>query len=136
MARRCPQLPRGTIGPVLAVAATDRLDQVANFSNRGPQVDVAAPGVDIYSTWPWVTGYFTKSRTSMAAPHVSGVAALLRSERPDLSVDQITQVITGTAYDTADPGWDAVTGWGRIDAFAAVKDMAWDTTLFLPVIHR
>ena len=122
--------------PVLAVAATDQSDQVAYFSNRGPQVDVAAPGVDIYSTWPWVTGYFTKSGTSMAAPHVSGVAALIRSERPDLSVDQIAQIITSTAHDVADPGWDAVTGWGRIDAFAAVKDMAWHTTLFLPVIHR
>ena len=96
-------------------------DQVAYFSNRGSQVDVAAPGVDIYSTWPWVTGYFTKSGTSMAAPHVSGVAALIRSERPDLAVDQIAQIITSTAHDVADPGWDAATGWGRIDAYAAVK---------------
>jgi subtilisin family serine protease len=131
-----PVLYPAAYEPVLAVAATDQSDQVAYFSNRGPQVDVAAPGVDIYSTWPWVTGYFTKSGTSMAAPHVSGVAALLRSERPDLSVDQIAQIITSTAHDVADPGWDAVTGWGRIDAFAAVKDMAWHTTLFLPVIHR
>lgn len=122
--------------PVLAVAATDQSDQIAYFSNRGPQVDVAAPGVDIYSTWPWVSGYFTKSGTSMAAPHVAGLAALIRSERPDLAVDQITQIITSTARDVADPGWDAVTGWGRIDAFAAVQRVAWHTKLFLPVISR
>jgi thermitase len=122
--------------PVLAVAATDQSDQIAYFSNRGPQVDVAAPGVDIYSTWPWVSGYFTKSGTSMAAPHVAGLAALIRSERPDLAVDQITQIITSTARDVADPGWDAVTGWGRIDAFAAVQRVAWHTKLLLPVISR
>jgi thermitase len=122
--------------PVLAVAATDQSDQIAYFSNRGPQVDVAAPGVDIYSTWPWVSGYFTKSGTSMAAPHVAGLAALIRSERPDLAVDQITQIITSTARDVEDPGWDAVTGWGRIDAFAAVQRVAWHTKLLLPVISR
>jgi len=69
---------------VLAVAATDQSDAPAGFSNHGPQVDVAAPGVDIYSTWPWRGGYFTKSGTSMAAPHVAGLAALIWSARPDL----------------------------------------------------
>jgi subtilisin family serine protease len=119
--------------PVLAVAATDQSDQVAYFSNRGPQVDVAAPGVDIFSTWPWREGYFTKSGTSMAAPHVAGLAALIRSERPDLSADQIAQVITVTAQDVAEPGWDALAGWGRIDAYAAVKQVALPHKLFLPL---
>jgi subtilisin family serine protease len=119
--------------PVLAVAATDRLDQVAYFSNRGSQVDVAAPGVDIYSTWPWVTGYFTKSGTSMAAPHVAGVAALIRSERPDLTGDQIAQIITSTAHDVAEPGWDINSGWGRIDAYAAVTYAAFLHKIFLPL---
>jgi subtilisin family serine protease len=120
--------------PVLAVAATDRSDQVAGFSNRGAQVDVAAPGVEIYSTWPWVGGYFTKSGTSMAAPHVAGMAALLRSERPDLSVDQIMQVITVTAHDVADLGWDQYSGWGRIDAAAAVSQVQLLHHLFLPLL--
>lgn len=119
--------------PVLAVAATDQSDQAAYFSNRGPLVDVAAPGVDIFSTWPWRDGYFTKSGTSMAAPHVSGVAALIWSERPDLSADQIAQIITVTARDVADTGWDQNTGWGRIDAFAAVKRVALLYQLFLPL---
>lgn len=120
--------------PVLAVAATDSNDQVASFSNHGPQVDVAAPGVDIYSTWPWVGGYFTKSGTSMAAPHVAGLAALIGSERFDLSADQIAQVITVTAQDVAEPGWDAFAGWGRIDAYAAVKRVARHETWFLPLL--
>jgi len=84
---------------VLAVAATGRADERASFSNYGPQVDVAAPGVDIYSTWPWVGGYVTKSGTSMATPHVSGVAALLLSLQPAPDILQVTQAITTTAVD-------------------------------------
>jgi subtilisin family serine protease len=121
--------------PVLAVAATDANDQVAYFSNRGTQVDVAAPGVDIYSTWPWVTGYFTKSGTSMAAPHVSGIAALLWSCWPVLSGDSIAHTITLTAIDIGDPGWDVDTGWGRVDAYQAVQRVA-IIDVFLPLIRR
>ena len=121
--------------PVLAVAATDASDQVAYFSNRGPQVDVAAPGVDIYSTWPWVTGYFTKSGTSMAAPHVSGVAALIWARWPGLSADMVAGDITRTALDVGAPGWDVDTGWGRVDAYRAVKNDS-IKLVFLPMIRR
>jgi uncharacterized repeat protein (TIGR01451 family) len=105
---------------VLAVAATDQNDQVAYFSNRGPQVDVAAPGVDIYSTWPWRDGYFTKSGTSMASPHVSGLAALIWTARPDLSAAMVRRVITSTVNDIGPVGWDESVGWGRVNANAAV----------------
>ena len=105
----------------LAVAATDRADNWATFSNHGPEVDLAAPGVEIYSTWPWLDGYFTKSGTSMAAPHVSGVAALVWSHWPAWSSDAVSEQITGTAVDVADPGWDPLTGWGRLDAAAALE---------------
>jgi uncharacterized repeat protein (TIGR01451 family) len=104
----------------LAVAATDTYDQHPSFSNSGPQVDVAAPGVDIYSTWPWRDGYWTQSGTSMAAPHAAGLAALIRSFDPTLNPMQVTQVITGTALDVHTPGWDPYTGWGRIDAHSAM----------------
>jgi len=104
----------------LAVAATDRDDQHPSFSNHGPEVDVAAPGVDIYSTWPWRDGYFTKSGTSMAAPHVAGLAALIWSQHPDYTPDQVQQCITQTALDVGPPGWDEYAGWGRIDAGRAV----------------
>ncbi len=121
--------------PVLAVAATDQNDQVAYFSNRGPQVDVAAPGVDIYSTWPWVTGYFTKSGTSMATPHVSGVAALIWSGWPELSAAAVAHLIIETAVDVNVTGWDAETGWGRVDAYRAVQRAAFGR-LFLPLISK
>ena len=121
--------------PVLAVAATDSNDRVADFSNRGPQVDVAAPGVDIYSTWPWRDGYFTKSGTSMAAPHVSGVAALIWARCPPLSAGDVAGYITQTAVDVGEPGWDVNTGWGRIDAYQAVQNiLCW--AVFLPLIRR
>jgi uncharacterized repeat protein (TIGR01451 family) len=105
---------------VLAVAATDIHDQHASFSNYGPEVDVAAPGVDIYSTWPWRDGYWTQSGTSTASPHVAGLAALIRSFEDTLGPDQVAQVLMTTARDAHIPGWDPYTGWGRIDAEAAM----------------
>jgi hypothetical protein len=108
---------------VLAVAATDQGDVHAGFSNHGPEVGVAAPGQDIYSTW-YVSDYLFKSGTSMAAPHVSGLAALVWSARPDLTVARVTDVITSTAADVngdTHPGWDEYLGWGRIDAGRAAS---------------
>jgi subtilisin family serine protease len=108
---------------VLAVTATDSNDQRAPFSNYGPQVDLAAPGVDIYSTWPWVSGYFVKSGTSMAASHVSGAAALIRSLRPDLSSSQVISRLLETSDDVSSLGPDMFTGWGRINAYRAIADL-------------
>jgi thermitase len=111
---------------VLAVAATDRNDGRPSFSNHGPQVDVAAPGVGIYSTW-YTTDYLTKSGTSTAAPHVSGLAALIWSVRAGLMPSQVTRMITRTTADvngdgtSALPGWDEYLGWGRIDAGRALS---------------
>jgi subtilisin family serine protease len=74
---------------ILAVAATDDKDQLAGFSNYGATtVDVAAPGVNTYSTIP--NGeYGTKSGTSMATPHVSGAASLVLTKFPDLTNEQL-----------------------------------------------
>jgi len=118
---------------VLAVAATDAHDQRASFSNYGSPMALAAPGVDIYSTG-WMSdrtndcasGYCYKSGTSMAAPHVSGVAALAWSRWPGLSADAVAMQITRTAVDVGSLGWDEYTGWGRLDAAATV------TTLTVP----
>ena len=116
---------------VLAVAATDDTDHWASFSNYGAQVDVAAPGVAIYSAWPWLGGYAARSGTSMAAPHVSGVAALVWSRWPGWSNLRVGERITATAADVDSPGWDPHTGWGRLDASAALGRQ-----LYLPLtIH-
>ncbi len=103
----------------LAVAATTDSDTPWSYSNRGPEVDVAAPGVDIFSASK-SGSYYPSSGTSMATPHISGLAALVWSLRPAMTADQVTHVITSTAHDVYTPGWDQRTGWGRIDAQAAI----------------
>ncbi|MBN1874000.1 MAG: S8 family serine peptidase [Anaerolineae bacterium] len=118
---------------VLAVAATDRADARAGFSNYGPQVDIAAPGVDIYSTW-YRGNYITKSGTSMAAPHVSGVAALLWGTAPNLQAMQIGALLTSTAVQSStQQSWNPYTGWGRVDAARAWESLR-SHRQYLPVI--
>ncbi|MFO7695923.1 MAG: S8 family peptidase [Anaerolineae bacterium] len=110
------------IGGVLAVSATNSLDQAYSGNSRGPELDVAAPGVTIYSTTR--NGlYGLMTGTSMATPHVSGVAALLQSYRPDLTWQQVAETITSTAVDIDVAGWDERTGWGRVDAAAALASV-------------
>ncbi|MFG1991948.1 S8 family serine peptidase [Actinoplanes sp. NPDC048988] len=108
---------------VIAAAATDSADAVAAFSNRGSYVDVAAPGVGILSTLPTVKGsYGSMSGTSMAAPHVAAVVALLKAYHPAWSPDEIEQVLQSTAVDLGTPGKDTSYGWGRIDPVAALAE--------------
>ncbi|GAA2583618.1 hypothetical protein GCM10010435_71760 [Winogradskya consettensis] len=106
---------------VIAVAATDSSDQVAPFSNRGSYVDIAAPGVQILSTYPTGSGYATDSGTSMATPHVAAVAALIKAYRPAATPDQIEQTLEDTAVDLGVAGKDTGYGWGRVDAAAALN---------------
>jgi len=118
---------------VLSVGATDVDDRRPAFSNHGPEVDVAAPGVEIYSTWPWLNGYWYQSGTSVAAPHVAGLAALIWSVRPDLANDEVAQVTSQTARDLGTPGWDEFYGWGRIDAYQAILSV-FRFKLYLPSV--
>ncbi len=107
---------------VMAVAATMPNDERADFSCRDARLDVAAPGVNIYSTYPTSMRYppYTgMNGTSMASPHVAGLAALLWAYHPNATAAQIAQTITSTAKDIYPWGRDANTGWGRIDAAAA-----------------
>ncbi len=78
---------------VISVASTDRYDNISNFSNIGVStVDIAAPGSDILSTTPSNT-YSSKSGTSMATPHVSGLLALIYSEYPDYTLQEAKKTL-------------------------------------------
>jgi thermitase len=105
---------------VMAVAATNESDIRAGFSDYGPQVEVAAPGVNIYSTL-WNDKYGWKSGTSMAAPHVAGQAALIWSVCPNPTNQEVRSIIDSTADDRGASGWDPYYGYGRINALDAVQ---------------
>lgn len=111
-----PAYPAASPG-VLAVAATNRYDRRAVFSNYGRWVDVAAPGVEILSTIP--RGYASWHGTSMATPHVSALAALLASQGE--SQTRVKELITKTAIDLGPRGRDPYYGAGRISASRAVR---------------
>jgi subtilisin family serine protease len=113
----------------LAVAATDYDDERADFSNFGPEIDVAAPGARIISTVPtWYWGpdsfpYAWGDGTSMAAPHVAGLAALIKSVKPNLTAAQIMNVIRYSADDVnfvSNLGVDNYIGYGRINTAKAL----------------
>jgi subtilisin family serine protease len=108
----------------LAVAATDYNDARPAWSNAGPQVDAAAPGVSIFSTFP--RGYFGPGAldygysqgTSAAAAHASGLAALIVSLKPFLTPAQVMDVIRFSCDDVnaeSSPGRDVFLGYGRLN---------------------
>lgn len=109
---------------VLAVAASDYNDAIASYSCYGPEIDVAAPGAWILGpvpqdyVGPEELPYIFASGTSAAAPQAAGLAALLKSLKPGLTVDQIMWIIRYTADDingTTLPGRDDHAGYGRIN---------------------
>jgi subtilisin family serine protease len=106
----------------IAVAATDSLDNRAGFSTWGDFVDVAAPGVSVWSSYR--AGYASLSGTSMAAPHVSGLAALIRSADATLTPAEVRGHIEGNTDDLGTAGWDPYFGHGRINARLALENVA------------
>ncbi len=113
------EYPAGLNG-VVSVSAVDQSDLQAEFSTFNRGVDISAPGVDILSTT--AGDYEEESGTSMASPHVAGVAALIWSARPSLSVAELEAVLRASAADLGDPGRDNVYGSGRVDAEAALAE--------------
>jgi subtilisin family serine protease len=118
---RTPHFPSSYDVPnVISVAALDRHDQLASFSNYGVKsVAIAAPGVDILSTWLG-NEYEEKSGTSMATPVVSGVAALVLAENPRMSVDDLRKKLLASTDPIVALKGKTVTG-GRINAAKAME---------------
>ncbi|RXI97889.1 PEGA domain-containing protein [Anaerobacillus alkaliphilus] len=134
----------GSFPDSFAIGATDKNDQVASFSSRGPvfwadesgnqqrliKPDVSAPGHQIYSAWPSVRGqgkYHTISGTSMAAPHVSGAIALIYQANPNLTIDEVKTLLKETARTESFMGNvpNDVYGHGIINVYQAVTQAAY-----------
>jgi len=108
----------------LAVAATDANDARASFSNHGAWVDVAAPGVSIYSTLK-DDGYGYMSGTSMASPHIAGLAGLVLTTVSDTNGDgKLNDEVRSRIESTCDDIGVSGIGYGRINAARAVGDVA------------
>lgn len=122
----------------IAVGAVRYDKQLASYSNYGTALDLVAPGGDLdvdqngdgyddgilqETFWSlgigW--GYWFSTGTSMACPHVAGVAALVKAIHPEYGPDDIRQVLQDTAEDLGAPGWDERYGYGLIDAYAAAS---------------
>jgi thermitase len=118
---------------VIAVTATDQYDDPASFSSYGDWVELAAPGVHIYSTLPTYhvvlndppysrnQTYDYLSGTSVACPQVTGVGALVWSRFPNATRDWVRAQLRNTADDLGEPGFDQYYGYGRINAKNAVE---------------
>ena len=121
----------------VAVAATDAIDERCEFSEYHDYVDLSAPGSFIYSTY--LRGDYEYSPgTSMSAPHVSGVAALIWALRPKLSSQEVQRIMESWAEDVNSgeyPGKDPYLGWGRINAYQAVLNASRGTTITLASSH-
>ncbi len=105
---------------MISVSATGSSDTRASWSTWGPYVDVAAPGVGIWSTNNG-GGYSSVSGTSFSSPLTAGVIALMISANPSLAPSQVERFLKSTAADLGTAGYDQYYGYGRVNAASAVQ---------------
>lgn len=126
-----PQYPAAYAadGLGIQVGASDQDDRRAVFSSYGPGLDFLAPGVDIWTTFMTFPsahgasypGYVPAAGTSLAAPFGAGAAGLLAAARPELIDTDFQHLLRESADDLGPPGLDPPTGWGRLNAAAALE---------------
>ncbi|MFZ3580397.1 S8 family serine peptidase [Virgibacillus sp. DJP39] len=104
---------------VISVAATDKYDQRAGFSNYGGFVDITAPGKDIYSTY-FLGGYGSSSGTSFSAPIVSALAGMVKAQHPEWSPAEIEWALQNGADNFGSAKWNMYSGYGRVNALGAL----------------
>lgn len=114
---------------VLSVTSTNTIDRKSNFSNYGYNIDVCAPGDQVYSTWELIWGgYLTSSGTSMSAPVVCGAAGIVKSHFPSYTALQIGEVLRATAdnidFTSGNNAWAGKLGKGRINLHRALTETA------------
>jgi len=114
---------------VIAVSALDEPGTtLAGYSNVGAEVELAAPGSNILSSTGG--GYVSWDGTSMATPHVAGVAALIKSNDPALTAAEIRTIMHDNADDLGDPGRDNSFGFGRVNAYEGLSSSPHDIAVF------
>lgn len=105
---------------VIAVGSIDAGNMISSFSNRGTEVSVVAPGEGIYSTLPG-GGYGIKSGTSMAAPQMTALAALLLQQNPKLTLSDLRSALAVSSLDLGPSNRDPIYGWGKIQPQKALE---------------
>ncbi|MFZ7121883.1 MAG: cell wall-binding repeat-containing protein [Eubacteriaceae bacterium] len=119
----------GAYSNVISVGSTNSNDNVSSFSNKGMEIDITAPGENIYLPSS-ASNYTTYNGTSYAAATVAGVAVLLKTKYSSLSNTKLEQILCTSALDITDiKGWDWDSGHGRIDAsksFDLAESIVWD----------
>jgi subtilisin family serine protease len=112
---------------VVAVGASNRSGQKASFSSYGSKLAFVAAGQSIFTTDRTGSNgygsgdYTTIDGTSFSSPYAAGVAALILSVNPSLSAAQVESIMQSTCRDIGTAGYDTLTGWGMLDANAAVR---------------
>jgi hypothetical protein len=105
---------------VIAVTAVDEADKLLPQANQGPHIALAAPGVNVLEAAPRASYNFTTG-TSVAAAHVSGVAALILERNPAIDLATLENVLFSTAKDLGTPGRDPMFGYGLVDPYRALN---------------